>query len=80
MLKLLFRRMMRLRARSSSYWILRNRGGYHCISRRFLLQAIGRTGLPVRKRYIYSNSIEVINTTWSLLMRMGVILYWWILV
>jgi hypothetical protein len=80
MLKLLFRRTMRLGALSSSNWILRNKVDYHHISGRSLHQAIGRTGLPVRKRYIYSNSIEVINTTWSLLMRMGVILYWWILV
>jgi len=61
MLKPLYRGMMRLRMRSSSNWIWRNRVDYHHISGRSLHQAIGRTGLQVRRRYIYS--LEVIDTT-----------------
>jgi hypothetical protein len=69
MLELLFRRMMRPRTHSSSYWIRRNGVGYCRISRKFLHQAIGRTGLLERKRYTYS--LEVMDTTWSLLIRIG---------
>jgi len=61
MLRLLFRRMMRLGKYSTSYWIWGNGVGYFRISRRFLHQAIGRIGLQIGRRYMHS--LEVIDTT-----------------
>jgi ABC-type sulfate transport system permease component len=61
MLRLLFRRMMRLGMRSMSNWIRRSKEDYRSTLGRSLHQAIGRICLPMRRRYIYP--LEAIDST-----------------